>query len=558
MTSRRALRVPSAVLALAGAALVLPTTAEAQFTEPPPPAAYALRNVTIVRGDGSTDAGQTIVVRANRIEVIGRNAAIPGDARVLAGDSLYVYPGLIDAAGTLKFEQPRDTTNRSQVRSWAPPRATQGFLPSRRVLDYMTPTGADGAELRKKGVVALAVHPPLGEPLMPGRGALILLRRDATTTQELVIQPTLAPLMTLRGGRGVYPNTGMAVLSWYRQAFLDAQRQLQLNANASGPGPSSFDGDMAILQDVLRTQGRVYIVANTADEIRRALDLAAEFNLKPVIVGGTEAWKVAADLRTRNVPVLVNVDFTKPRRWKPDEKPAEGEAPKPLEPAAAREKKQLEDAYANAGRLAQAGVTFALVSGARADLREGARKAVEYGLSESDALRALTITPAILLDVPQLARVQTGGTATFLVADAPLLSKESRILYTFVEGSLEPGADQRRRTNGEGAADSAAVNAAGTWRVEFASAEAPMREMTLQLTQEGTTVGGTMQSSQGEVSLNGSVEGSELRLSGTFAAGGQSIPMEVVGTISGDEMSGAVKTSFGDLEFTARRSGGRS
>jgi imidazolonepropionase-like amidohydrolase len=558
MTSRRALRVPSAVLALAGAALVLPTAAEAQFTEPPPPAAYALRNVTIVRGDGSTDAGQTIVVRANRIEVIGRNAAIPGDARVLAGDSLYVYPGLIDAAGTLKFEQPRDTTNRSQVRSWAPPRATQGFLPSRRVLDYMTPTGADGAELRKKGVVALAVHPPLGEPLMPGRGALILLRRDATTTQELVIQPTLAPLMTLRGGRGVYPNTGMAVLSWYRQAFLDAQRQLQLNANASGPGPSSFDGDMAILQDVLRTQGRVYIVANTADEIRRALDLAAEFNLKPVIVGGTEAWKVAADLRTRNVPVLVNVDFTKPRRWKPDEKPAEGEAPKPLEPAAAREKKQLEDAYANAGRLAQAGVTFALVSGARADLREGARKAVEYGLSESDALRALTITPAILLDVPQLARVQTGGTATFLVADAPLLSKESRILYTFVEGSLEPGADQRRRTNGEGAADSAAVNAAGTWRVEFASAEAPMREMTLQLTQEGTTVGGTMQSSQGEVSLNGSVEGSELRLSGTFAAGGQSIPMEVVGTISGDEMSGAVKTSFGDLEFTARRSGGRS
>lgn len=558
MTSRRARRVRSAVLALAGAALLLPTAAEAQFTEPPPPAAYALRNVTIVRGDGSTETGQTIVIRANRIEAIGRNAAIPADARVLAGDSLYVYPGLIDAAGTLKFEQPRDTTNRSQVRSWAPPRTTQGFLPSRRVLDYMTPTGADGADLRKKGIVALAVHPPLGEPLMPGRGALILLRRDAATTQELVIQPTLAPLMTLRGGRGVYPNTGMAVLSWYRQAFLDAQRQLQLNADASGPGPSSFDGDMAILQDLLRTQGRVYIAANTADEIRRALGLAAEFNLKPVIVGGTEAWKVAADLRTRNVPVLVNVDFTKPRRWKPDEKPAEGETPEPLEPAAVREKKQLEDAYANAGRLAQAGVTFALVSGARADLREGARKAVEYGLSESDALRALTVTPAVLLDVPQLARVQTGGTATLLVTDAPLLSKESRILYTFVEGSLERGADQRRRTNGAGAADSAAVNAAGTWRVEFTSADAPMRELTLQLTQEGTTVGGTMQSPQGEMSLNGSVEGSELRLSGTFAAGGQSIPIEIIGTISGDEMTGAVKTSFGDLEFTARRSGGRS
>jgi imidazolonepropionase-like amidohydrolase len=559
MRHRHASRVRSAAAAVALLASLVPSALRAQFTEPPPPAAYALRNVTLVRGDGAAEPGQTIVVRGTHIEMIARNAPIPADARVLGGDSLFVYPGLVDAAGTLKFEFPRDTIDRARIRSWDPPRVTQGFMPARRVLDFMTATGADGADLRKKGVVAIAVHPPLADPLMTGRGTFVLLRRGVMSTQQLVLQPELAPMFTFRGGRGVYPSTLMAVMAWYRQTFLDAQRHSRLSADATGP--SAYDADMAVVQELLRAQGRVYFVANDAMEIRRALALADEYRLKPVIVGGGEAWKVAGELRTRNVPVLVSLDFTKPRRWKPDEKPAEGQEPKPLEPAAAREKKQLEETYANAARLAEAGVTFALVSSGRADLREGARKVVEYGLSDSDALRALTITPAVLLGAPQLARVQQGGAATFVVSDAPLLTKDARVIYTFVEGALEPGADLKKPAAGSDSTaargDSAAVNAAGTWLVEF-SGDAPMREMTLVLTQEGTRMSGTMRSPQGEVGLSGSIEDATLTLTGTFTAGGQSIPMELVGTVSGNEMTGALKTSFGDLDFKARRTGGRS
>jgi hypothetical protein len=557
MNHRHASRVRGAVLAAALLAVLAPPT-HAQFTEAPAPPAYALRNITLVRGDGSTARGQTLVVRGTRIEALAANAPIPADARILAGDSLYVYPGLIDAAGLVKFEFPRDTTDRARIRSWDPPRATQGFMPSRRVLDFMTATGSDGAELRKKGVVAVAVHPTLTEPLMSGRGTFVLLRRTATTTPQLVLQPELAPLMALRGGRGVYPSTSMAVLAWYRQTFIDAQRLTQAGTAA---GPSAYDADMNVVQDLLRTQGRAYFVANDADEIRRVLALADEFRFKPVIVGGAEAWKVAAELRTRNVPVLVSLDFTRPRRWKPDEKPAEGEEPKPLEPAAAREKKQLEETYANAGRLAQAGVSVALVSGGRADLREGARKVIEYGMPEADALRALTVTPAVLLDAPELARVQAGGAATFVVSDAPLLQKDARVIYTFVEGALETGADLKKpaaaRDSAGAARDSTAVNAAGSWTVEFSGA-APMPGMTMILTQDGAKLSGTMTSPQGAVPVSGSIEGSSITLTGTFTAGGQSIPIELAGTINGNEMTGALKTSFGDIDFKARRTGGRS
>src|SRR5690606_17275956 len=168
---------------------------------------------------------------------------------------------------------------------------------------------------------------------------------------------------------GLYLSSQMGVLAWYRQTFLGAKHLLNAascaNGDVSGPA-AAFDPDMSVVQDLLRNSGRVFFVANGSNEIRRVLGLAREFSFRPVIVGGAEAWRVADELKAADVPVLVSVDFAKPRRWKPDEKADSTDAPEPLDPAAAREKKELEDAYANAGRLAAAGVTFALVSGPEA------------------------------------------------------------------------------------------------------------------------------------------------------------------------------------------------
>ena len=61
-----------------------------------------------------------------------------------------------------------------------------------------------------------------------------------------------------------------------------------------------------------------------------------------------------------------------------------------------------------------------------------------------------------------------------------------------------------------------------------------------------------------DVAVNGANENNTLTMTGTFAAGGQNIPIELVGTITGNDMTGQLKTSFGDLDFKARRTGGRS
>ena len=560
MILRHAGRGRGTVLGLAfGAAVALPGVAHAQFVEPPAPAAYAIRNATVVQADGTRTAGQTIVIRAGRIEAMGAGVAVPPDAQVIEGDTLFVHPGIIDGAGTVKFEFPADTTSRERVRAWDPPRTVQGYMPSRRVLDHLAATGRDVADLRRQGVVAVAVHPPSADPLMPGRGAFLVLRRDAATPRALVADPVLPPLLTLRGGRGAYPATGMAVVQWYRQLFMDAQRQAQVTQVAAADPraviPPPYDPDLAVVQEMLR-EGRVFIVANQAEEIRRALRLAEEFRLRPVIVGGAEAWRVADELRTRNVPVLVDVDFPTPRRWKPEsaDTAAAAEAP-----GTARERQQFEDRYANAGRLAQAGVTFALVSGGRGDLRAGVRKAMEYGLAENAALRAVTATPAAIYGAARLARIETGLPASLVVTDGPLFGKDTRILFTFVEGSPERGTDARARSDAGAAAEGGdtpagdIVNVAGTWRVEVLTDE--RQTVSMRLAQEGSAVTGSMEGPMGSVPLTGRIEGDRLTLSGTLNIGGQSLPLTFTGRVSGDDASGTVASPMGDVEWTARRTG---
>ena len=521
----------------------IPGTTAAQFVEPPPPAAYALQNVTVVQADGSRVTGVNVVVRGGMIEAMGANVPIPADAQVLEGDSLLVYPGLIDAQGKAEYEFPE--VDRSGVASWAPPRSVQSFMPHRRVVDHLTATGDDLDDRRKEGVIAAAVH--ADGRLMPGRGTVLLYRKDAETPQELVLAPELGPVMSFRGAQGVYPTQVFTVMAFIRQSFEDARRDgliiQQYARDPRGIPTPKWDPDYAVLRDVLDGDQPVYFVADNAEDIRNILTLSGEYEFRPVIVGGGEAWKVAERLREHAVPVLVSLDFPNPSRWDPDEEP--------MEPAELREKEELENLYSNAGRLAEAGVTMALTSGGgEADIREGARKAIEYGLSEEAALAAVTTTPAALLGFPQLVRVEEGMPANFLVTDGDLFGEESTISYTFVEGMLEKGTVRRAA----GAGEAPAVNMTGTWEVVLDG------EMTATMTltqEEGGVVSGVFSLGEmGSGDVSGTISGNELSCTISIVVGGQSMEVELEGTVDGDSASGDGSSDMGDFSWTAKRTGG--
>ncbi len=572
MKRHRCARTLSCTAMLAGISIV-PASIAAQYVEPPPPPAYALEGVNVVQANGDVEEGMTIIIRNGLIEALGTDVEVPADAKLLEGDSLWVYPGFVDAFGAADYEFPEPDFDRRQITSWAPPRAAQSFTPHRRVADFLTATGEDLADSRKKGIVAAAVHPD--GRVMPGRGAVLLYRKDATTPEELVVTPELGPVMSFRGAQGVYPSTTFAVIAFYRQNFEDALRngiiENEYARDPRGIPTPSWDPDYVVLRNVAAGNVPVYFHANRPEEIRNVLELSEEYGFQPVIVGGAEAWKVTDELLGRNVPVLVSLDFSTPERWKPEVEEEEADTShagvgeegvtgeveetegqeEQREPGAAalREKERLENLYSNAGRLAAAGVTFALTSGGGdADIREGVRKAIEYGLSEADALTAVTTTPAQMFGIPNVLRIEEEMAATFLVANGPIFGAETNIAYTIVEGELEEGSP-----GGGGSGAAPAVDMSGTWEMSV------MGEMsaTVTLAQEADgSLSGSFSFDMGSGDITGSVSGNELNMNILISASGQSLDVKLTGTVEGDTASGDATSPMGDFAWTARRTGG--
>jgi hypothetical protein len=547
-------RARTGALGIVVALALMPSIAAAQYETVPRPAAYALEGVTVVQANGQRQAGVTVVIRGKRIEAMGPDVAVPADAELLAGDSLFIYPGFVDGAGDADYEFPDPDIDRNRVEIWNAPRVLRGFTPSRRVVDHLTSTGGDLDDQRKAGIVAGATHPNAG--MMAGQGVLLLYRGDAETPAELVVTPLLGPTFTFRGGQGVYPSTIFGVTASIRQAFEDTRHEMAVTRayarDPQGMAPPSYDPDYAVLESVLEDDVPVYFAADDAAGILRVLGLADEYGFRPVIVGGEEAWKVADELRSRDVPVLVSTDFGEPRQWDPDAD--DGEDAQPLDAAAEREKMAYVDRWSNAGRLASAGVTFALTSGGRGEMLEGARKAIEYGLSQDAALTAMTTTPAALFGVPNMPRVGAGLPATFIVADGPLFDEDTRLAYTFVEGFMEKG--QRPGTAAAGSAD-AAASFGGTWSMTV-DADGQVMNATLNIVQEGATFTGTMDMMGMSLPLeDGVINGNDISVVAVMDQGGQTLEIEISGTIEGDQASGEADAGpMGVARWEAKRTGG--
>jgi hypothetical protein len=284
--------------------------------------------------------------------------------------------------------------------------------------------------------------------------------------------------------------------------------------------------------------------ANTEREITRALDLAKEFNLRAIIAGGEEAWRVAPRLRDSNVPVLLSLNF--PKRTTADVPEAD---PDPLRILRARA-----DAPKTAGRLAAARVHFAFQSGSlptMADFLTNVAKAVENGLQRDEALRAMTLRPAEILGVAdRLGSIEVGKIANLTVTRGDLLDRNMRISHVFIDG---------RPVDLKPVTPTGAGNiAAGKWTLSVDLGEGA-QAVTLVLQQEGETLRGSMQGALGSAQIAGASVGpsGDIRFTAPVNVGGLTTEATFTGTITGNEMRGTV-TVVGRSPgtFTGTRPGG--
>ena len=79
------------------------------------PRVHAITHARVVVAPGQVLGDANIIIRDGLIVAVGKDAAVPADARVWPGDSLTVYAGLIDAFAHLKRHGPRELVESSSL-----------------------------------------------------------------------------------------------------------------------------------------------------------------------------------------------------------------------------------------------------------------------------------------------------------------------------------------------------------------------------------------------------------------------------------------------------------
>ncbi|HEX8845026.1 MAG TPA: amidohydrolase family protein [Pyrinomonadaceae bacterium] len=523
---------------------------------------YAITNARIFPVNGPVIERGTVVIRRGLIVAIGPQVTAPADARVIDGTGLSVYPGLIDANTTLGIPQPSASPSPAAAGGGGRPGATQpppvlaaaafspnvtqppGLRPEVLAVDLIQTSEAQIEAARSAGITTALVTPREG--IFIGQSALINLAGD--TIQQMTLRSPVALHVGFTPLRGGYPGSLLGVFSTLRQMLLDAQRLREANQiyarSPRGLRRPEQDRSLVALFPALAREIPVVMHANTEREIGRALDLAQEFNLRLIIAGGADSWKMTD--RLKDVPVLLSLNF--PRRMTAQVPEAD---PDPI-----RVLRERVDAPKTAGRLANARVRFAFQSGALAtpsDYIANAAKAVENGLSREEALRALTVNAAEILGVSdRMGTIEPGKIANLTITRGDLFDRNARIAHVFIDG--QPVELRPATTTPTGAGGTAT----GTWTLSVKLTEGD-QSVTLVLQQEGEALRGSIQGALGSGQIANATlsPNGELRFTVPVTIGGQTNEATFTGTITGNEMRGSVQIVGRDPgTFTGTRPGG--
>ena len=540
---------------------------------------WALTNARIETvTHGVIDRG-TIVIRDGLIEAVGADVTPPADARVVNLTGRTVFPGIIDLTSSLGLPAapapgagggggPPQASGANQNAG----RAFVGLEPERMVADELRPTAADIKTARDAGITAVLSAPVRGA--FRGQSALVPLR-DSVTTREVIRSPVGLHLGYQGIGFGFggnrYPGTLLGVIAYERQHFYDARRQAQLEqryaANPRGMERPPHDAALDALIPAVRGDMPVFFAANNENEIRRAIGIAREFNLKLTVVGATEGFRALDALRAARRPVVVSVDY--PRSSDVTGWAYRGAQRLPPNDSAAADSAGRRVIEGNPAALMQAGITFALASGGKpSDFLSNVRKAIAAGLPRDSALAAITMRPAEIAGVgDQLGSIETGKVANLVVTEGDLLGDSAKIRMVFVDGiryTIDPPAAPqgggpggrgnfrgRGGPNGGGAPPIDAAALTGTWDLAVTSPNGE-NQVTVVMQAAGTSFTGNVTSQLGTSDIQrGTINGAHLSWNTSAPVNGQDVSFAFNADVANGRMTGTIDGGqLGNFSFT--------
>jgi imidazolonepropionase-like amidohydrolase len=410
----------------------IPMLATLVLITPAAPRAQALviDGGTVHPGNGAPFTGRVVIERGV-ITAVGTNAQAPAGAMRIDAAGLHVYPGLFDAMSTVGLDEvDAVSATNDQVEMGM-------YNPNLAAATAVHPASEVIPVTRANGITHSLITPrPDREGVMAGQA--MLARLDGWTVEEMAVRTSAA--LVIEWPAIVTRRFDAATFSFKDTPYNDAKEAAQKKQNelrdwidaakhyahAVAARGSRVDADpkLAALADYVEGRKPVIISASRKADIEAAIAFADEMGLRMILAGGEDAWKVSETLAKKKIPVILG---------RTQSLPVEDDDP-------------YDRPYSMPGELVKAGVRIAFgTSAGGGDGPSGphgartlpweAGAAAAFGLSEDDALRALTIWPAEMFGVDQqLGSIETGKMANLIVTDGNPLALTTRVRHLVIGG----------------------------------------------------------------------------------------------------------------------------
>ncbi|HEV2079253.1 MAG TPA: amidohydrolase family protein [Allosphingosinicella sp.] len=428
------------------------------FAAPAAAQTIAITGGTVALGDGSEPIrGGTVVIRNGRIVAAGSGVAVPAGARVVDATGRWVTPGIFAGFSRVGLSEVDAVGNTNDVSA-----ANSPFSAAIDVVPAINPRSAAISISRAAGVTRALVAPGTAKSIFAGQGAIIDLGADM---QPITRARAFQFVEFGESGSNDAGGSRAATFVLFRNALREARDLSRSSRGISGgggererrandqrdfpleevptPNERTFGDarnrgtdvlltrfDAAALVPVLTGRQPLLVHVERASDILQVLGLRREFpNLRLVLVGATEGWTVAQQIRESGVPVIANALINLPASFE-----------------------QLAATQSNFGRMRAAGINVAMGMINDNDTRmlqvtrQNAGNLVALGrvpgatgLSWGEALAAITSAPAEVMGMgAEIGSLRAGRRADVVVWDGDPLDTMSTAQMVIIDGVEQP------------------------------------------------------------------------------------------------------------------------
>ncbi len=281
-----------------------------------------------------------------------------------------------------------------------------------RTVDGFNPDSVPLTVARKNGITTALVHPTGGRISGPAP----VMNLGVGPVSALVVRETGAMVANLGGSSSAQALLELREIFAASRDFRTAKRtgHEQDQLAVWGAGAS----DLRALFPVLDGTVPLWLSADRRSDIEAVVAFAASERVKVILVGAAEGWRVAPLLAKAGIPVVIDPLLVGPGGF--DQTSARAD---------------------NAALLMAAGVpvVFSTFSTHQArTLPQVAANAVRAGVSEAQALAAITSTPAVVLGLGDRGKIATGAVADLVWWNRNPLGVEAVPLGVWINGVAQP------------------------------------------------------------------------------------------------------------------------